>query len=96
MLLTGIHLMRTGEVEANLLMLNETAKLPYIGELVDRKLAGPEKGRLDEADVTFHEREYQRLVADLEVAMEESRLPDRPTSQPALNDLLVRLRVKNK
>ncbi|QDV73842.1 DNA polymerase beta superfamily protein [Botrimarina mediterranea] len=95
-LLTGIHLMRTGEVEANLLKLNETAQLPYIVELVERKLAGPEKGRLDEADVAFHEREYRRLVADLEVAMEESRLPDRPSSEPALNDLLVRLRVKNK
>ena len=29
MLLTGIHLMRTGEVEANLVRLNEVAKLPY-------------------------------------------------------------------
>ena len=31
-LLTGIHLMRTGEVEANLVRLNEEAKLPYIAE----------------------------------------------------------------
>lgn len=38
-LLTGFHLMRTGEVEANLLTLNETAKMPYINELVNRKLA---------------------------------------------------------
>src|ERR1700676_3923373 len=29
-LLTGIHLMRTGEVEANLIRLNETAKLSYL------------------------------------------------------------------
>jgi len=36
--------MRTGEVEANLLSLNETAKLPYIDDLVERKLTGPEKG----------------------------------------------------
>src|SRR3954471_23475662 len=36
-LLTGIHLMRTGAVEANLLTLNETFKLPYIDELVARK-----------------------------------------------------------
>ena len=39
-LLTGIWLMRTGEVEANLVKLNETFKLPYIGELVARKLSG--------------------------------------------------------
>src|SRR3954471_21353575 len=35
-LLTGIHLMRSGEVEANLLRLNENAQLSYIDELVKR------------------------------------------------------------
>lgn len=92
-LLTGIHLMRSGEVEANLLTLNETAKLPYIDELVERKLAGPEKGRLDAADIEFYEREYERLIAELEGAMEKSSLPELPTGKAALNDLLVRLRV---
>lgn len=92
-LLTGIHLMRSGEIEANLLTLNETAKLPYIDELVERKLSGPEKGRLNEADIEFHEREYERLVAELESAMDGSTLPGLPTGKTALNDLLVRLRV---
>lgn len=92
-LLTGIHLVRTGEIEANLLTLNETAKLPYIDELVERKLAGPEKGRLDEADVEFHEREYERLVSELEAAMGMSTLPEQASGKAALNDLLVRLRV---
>ena len=90
--MTGIHLMNTGEVEANLLTLNETAKLPYIDDLVERKLAGPEKGRLEAADIEFHEREYERLVKELEVAAEASTLPDRATARAALNDLLVRLR----
>src|ERR1700723_158070 len=40
-LLTGIHMMRTGEVEANLVKLNERYPLPYMPELVARKLAGP-------------------------------------------------------
>ena len=92
-LLTGIHLMQTGEFEANLLTLNETAKLPYLDELVERKLAGPEKGRLEAADVEFHEREHERLVAALESAAEKSTLPERPSGRDALNDLLVRLRV---
>src|SRR5207302_6123538 len=74
-LLTGIHLMRTGEVEANLLTLNESAKLPYIDKLVERKLAGAEKGRLEAADVDFHEQEYKRLVAELESASQTSSLP---------------------
>ncbi|MAT71910.1 MAG: nucleotidyltransferase [Planctomycetaceae bacterium] len=93
-LLTGIHLMRTGEVEANLLTLNETAQLPYIDELVQRKLSGPEKGRLDEADVEFHEREYRRLLAASEAAMQQSTLPEQATGKAALNDLLVRLRQR--
>lgn len=92
-LLTGIHLMRTGEVEANLLTLNETARLTYIDELVERKLAGSEKGRLDSADLTFHEKEYERLVLELEAAMTKSMLPEQATGKAALNDLLVRLRI---
>src|SRR5204863_1828228 len=35
-LLTGIHLMRTGEVGANLVKLNEDFRLPYIAALVSR------------------------------------------------------------
>ncbi len=93
-LLTGIHLMRTGEVEANLIRLNESAKLPYIGDLVERKLAGAEKSRLPNADLAFHRAEYERLRAELQSASEESRLPEAPRSKAALNDLLVRLRLK--
>jgi predicted nucleotidyltransferase len=92
-LLTGIHLMRTGEVEANLLKLNAEAKLPYIGELVERKLAGAEKGRLDAADLDLHEREYQRLLAELESMPQSSHLPEVPRCTEQLNSLLVRLRV---
>lgn len=92
-LLTGIHLMRSGEVEANLLVLNETARLPYVDDLVARKLGGAEKERLGDADLEFHEREYRRLLAELEQAAVESQLPERPTARDALNDLLVRLRL---
>lgn len=92
-LLTGIHLMRTGEVEANLVKLNENAKLPYINGLIERKLTGPEKGRLESADVDFHQREYLRLVAELECAMEKSALPERAKGKARLNDLLVNLRL---
>jgi predicted nucleotidyltransferase len=59
--LAGIHLMRTGEIEANIVRPNEDAGLPQIPELVARKLAGPEKATLDDADVAFHESEVSRL-----------------------------------
>jgi uncharacterized protein len=94
-LLTGIHLMRTGEVQANLLILNESAKLPFINDLVKRKLAGPEKGKLTSADLDFHEGQYARLVSELEEAGQRSTLPERAAAKPALNDLLVRLRTRS-
>jgi uncharacterized protein len=97
-LLTGIHLMRTGEIEANLLKLNEAFRLPYIPDLVARKLAGPEKSRLEDADVTIHESEYQRLRAELQAAHEGSKLPEAPSDETraALNELLVRVRLANR
>jgi predicted nucleotidyltransferase len=95
-LLTGIHLMRTGEVEANLVHLNETAKLPYIPDLIALKTGGPEKGTLEQADLEFHEREYLRLTTELEQAHAECKLPEAPRAERALNDLLVRLRLAGK
>ena len=93
-LLTGIHMMRTGEVEANLVRLNDVTRLPYIPDLIDRKTSGPEKGRLEAADLEFHQREYERLRAELQQAFEESKLPETPTGAAALHNLLVRLRLK--
>ncbi|HET6324630.1 MAG TPA: nucleotidyltransferase domain-containing protein [Planctomycetaceae bacterium] len=95
-LLTGIHLMRTGEIEANLVRLNETAKLPYIGDLIARKTGGPEKGVLDQADMEFHEQEYERLRSVLDHAFLESHLPETSSGARALSDLLVRIRLRTK
>jgi uncharacterized protein len=92
-LLTGIHLMRSGEVEANLVRLNDVFNLPYIPELIDRKVSGPEKGQLHQSDLEFQVREYERLRAELERAFEESNLPEASRGAGALNDLLVRLRL---
>jgi predicted nucleotidyltransferase len=93
-LLTGIRLMRTGEVEANLVTLNEDFKLPYIPELIARKLGGPEQSTLPDADLRFHEKEYERLRGELQSAHEKSHLPEIPNERTyqALNDLLVRVR----
>lgn len=92
-LLTGLHLMRTGEVEANLLKLNETAKLLFIDDLVSRKLSGAEKGRLDAVDAEFHQREYMRLIAELEHAADKSELPEAAIGKSRLYELLVLLRL---
>ena len=79
-LLTGIHLMRTGEVEANLVRLNEEARLPHVTDLIARKLAGPEQSVLDDSDVEFHQREYERLRGELEASYQASRLPEESRS----------------
>ena len=79
--------MRTGQIEANLVRLNDDAKLPYIPDLIARKTGGPEKGRLEEADLTFHAAEYERLRSVLQAAFEESRLPEVPNAAAALNEL---------
>lgn len=94
-LLTGIWLMRTGEVEANLVTLNETFHLPFLHDLIARKLAGPEQSTLDDADHAFHFGEYERLRIELQVAHEASSLRELPddTTRTALNDLLVRVRL---
>src|SRR5262249_50396200 len=91
-LLTGIHLMRTGEVKANLGRLNESFKLPYLPDLIERKVNGTEKERLEQADLALHQREYERLRAELEQAYQESKLPEAPSGAAALHDLLVRIR----
>ncbi len=96
-LLTGIHLMRTGEVQANLVTLNKEFRLPCIADLVGRKLAGPEKSMLEDADIAFHETEYQRLRGELQAAHEASQLPELPSeaTRAALNDLLARIRMRD-
>ena len=92
-LLTGIHLMRSGVVEANLVRLAAEAKLGWIDDLVARKVQGKEKETLPDDDLAFHARAIDRLTAALGEAAVESRLPERPAAGPALHDLLVRLRL---
>lgn len=94
-LLTGIHLLRTGAVEANLVTLNREFRLPFIDDLVARKLAGPEQSTLAADDLAFHESEYQRLRGELQAAHEARHLPELPSeaTRAGLNDLLVRLRT---
>ena len=94
-LLTGIHLMQTGEIEANLIHLNEQFRLPYLPDLMVRKVAGAEKSILTDADnVPFYQSEYERLTHELEQARDHSNLPEKPTGKAALNDLLLRLRCR--
>jgi predicted nucleotidyltransferase len=92
-LLTGLHLMRTGEVEANLATLNTIFRLPYLDELIQAKREGAEKALALVSDPAFFRQEYERLRGELEEAYAGSQLPERPSAGPAMHDLLVRVRL---
>lgn len=93
-LLTGINLMRTGIVEANLLKLNESFQLPYIDELVAIKVNATEREQIPKIDMEFHQKEFDRLRVELKEAENTSNLPENPTAHSELDDLLKRVRMK--
>ncbi|MCW5317490.1 nucleotidyltransferase [Nostoc sp. KVJ3] len=94
-LLTGIYLMQTGRIEANLIKLNEVFNLPYIDDLITQKRAEKERSILSDVNIDFHKREYESLRNKLQEAYESSPLPEVPSANGALHNLLVRLRVKS-
>jgi uncharacterized protein len=72
--LTGIHLLETGEVLAHLPTLNDRFGLDYIPELIRRKAAA-EVGSLPGEDVAFHRAELARWEVRLGAAHAVSQLP---------------------
>lgn len=93
-LLTGINLMETHRIEANLVTLNEKYKLPYIAELIERKVSSQENQTMAAADMEFHKNEFERLIEQLKHSAESTSLPDAATGHASLDDLLKRLRLK--
>lgn len=92
-LLTGIHLMREHTIEANLGTLNEVYRLPFIPELMQRKILGAERETLSPDEVQKYEAEFLKLLERLHADAAKTSLPEAPTARPALNDLLIRLRL---
>ena len=86
--------MRTGVIEANLVRLNEDAGLGHVDELIERKMQAGEKQTTSDSALEFHRSEYERLVTVLEDAASKSDLPERPSSRPALDELLRRVRLR--
>ncbi|WP_093801533.1 DNA polymerase beta superfamily protein [Streptomyces sp. Wb2n-11] len=92
-LLTGIHLMRSGEVQAHLPTLLAQVDAPaYLGELIAAKAEaehgaapGPDRDRLRE--------DVDALHAVLDAAQAASRLPAEAAAYEQLDDLVVRARL---
>jgi hypothetical protein len=93
-LLTGIHVLRSGEIEANLTTLNEEYRAPEVESLIDRKRAGRENGALSGGEVSSHLPTLDALQARLNEAFERSQLPDEVTPFDALDDFVVRARLE--
>ncbi|MEU5536484.1 nucleotidyltransferase domain-containing protein [Streptomyces sp. NPDC020362] len=92
-LLTGIHLMRSGEVRAHLPTLLEQVAAPgYLPELIAAK-AEREHGTADVGHARV-EADVERLHATLDEAQAASALPEAATAHDALHDLVVRLRLE--
>ena len=91
-LLTGTHLMRTGEMEASLPRLNEHFGLGYVADLTARCVAD---AGVDPSEIAFFTAEHERLRAGLEEAKRKSTLPALPPPEirDRLDDWLVRLRL---
>ncbi|WP_031075671.1 DNA polymerase beta superfamily protein [Streptomyces sp. NRRL S-118] len=92
-LLTGIHLMRAGEVQAHLPTLLAAVDAPaYLPELIEAKAAaehGPAGGAVDTARVRA---DVEALHTALDEAQAGSSLPDAPVAYDALHDFVVRVR----
>lgn len=94
-LLTGIHLMETGEVEANLCVLNDHFRIPFIPDLIARKTGGMEQQVLTSEEMGYFERQFTEWEKRLMEAGEKTHLPSENSAKVALNDLLVRLRLRS-
>jgi hypothetical protein len=85
--------MRTGEVQAHLPTLADQLDAPgYLSELMAAKAEREHApAEIDHARVGA---DVERLHTALDEAQAGSTLPDAPTAQDALHDLVVRLRLK--
>jgi predicted nucleotidyltransferase len=93
-LLTGIHVLRTGAIEAHLGQLATCYAVPGLAGLMARKSAGAEHDALTADELPPHLSRLARLAADLTAAFDVCTLPNAPTSFDALDDFVVRARLE--
>ncbi|MEU4203024.1 nucleotidyltransferase domain-containing protein [Streptomyces sp. NPDC045470] len=93
-LLTGIHLMGSGEVQAHLPTLTGLVAAPsYVPELVEAKAEAEHGPAAELVDVARLREDVAALHARLDAAQAASALPDAPGGHDALHDLVVRARL---
>lgn len=96
-LLTGVHLMRTGQVLAHLPSLLEQQDGPdYLPALIEAKAVGEHRGLADVPARPSQERlvrDVARWHDELTKAQETSDLPDRPSAAGEVHDFVLKMRL---
>jgi predicted nucleotidyltransferase len=91
--LTGIHLLRSGEVEANLPRLADEYCLPFLPDLI--ALKRKEKAPATDLDWPFHDRQLRELESKLDQAYQECQLVE-TRDQQAIQRFLVDQRLASR
>ena len=91
-LLTGIHMLETGEIEANLPRLAAAHGLDFVPDLIERKRTG-EATTLERADVERHAQRVSMLESEMLKAYEAARLPDGAPNIDEINHFLMETRL---
>ncbi len=91
--MTRIHVLRSGEIDANIVRLNESFDLSGVNELVAMKVGAEDMFLTDDA---LYLAQIKSLEPALNAAYEESRLPDVPSTETraAVEDFLLRCRTR--
>lgn len=92
-LLSGLHVLRTGEIQAHLPSLLEACpRLSGVHELLAVKQEGKEKGMLEDGLLQLHLATLGELEKSLDQAFADSSLPEQVENLDALSDFVVRAR----
>ncbi len=91
-LLTGIHVLKTGEIQSHLPTLLQNYQLPKVNELIALKVENAENSDLNEALVAEHHLTLETLEGDLNSAFESSELPEKVEHYDTLSEFIVRVR----
>jgi len=93
--LTGVHLLKTGEVIGDVRKLAPEYGFSEVDELIKIYSATSEKKSLDKASASQFVARWSELENKLNEALITSCLPEVPGNPDACSDLLVEIRLKS-
>ena len=91
-LLSGVNVLETGNIEARLPILIERYNTEGVNDLISLKVEGTEKQILDPDLLQVHLTRLNEIEQRLDAAFEASTLPDTVENKDALSDYLIRAR----